>query len=569
MKVTKLLIAIILLSIICSCGSKPYPHLMQIADSLVSIHPDSAFILLEQLKGNIGKEPEATRMYYQLLTLKAKDNSYPAFTSDSLIKPLLNYYEKKKDKVLLPEVYYYAGLIYRTLGDTPQAQDYLQKALSASEGSTDYRLLYKIYHQIGMAYHYNQSEHAKSINPFKEAYRCAILTGDSTLIVHGLLFIARGFQGENVDSLSLYYSKAGDMARKINDTDLYSIINIEWGMCYFQEKEYQKTYDALRASQAPLDNSVLYYSTCAHIFYERDRLDSALYYCRKMLSAANHHYNIDAYYNDQKKGYEMMSKIALKQGKVVAALDYIDLYQIYEDSLQRARSAEDARKINARYNYQFREKENHRLADIAQKQKSRILFLSASIIFILILITFAYTIYLLRKRQKAILKQQTEKLRETEYKNKEIEKALQEAEKRTLKLIHQLEAANDKISILTEKAFKASQIYKDFYHVARMPHSENISDKEKLSPQDWEELTEAINGTYNHFTERLKQLYPDISLHEIHICMLLKMGIPPISIADLTARSKQAINSSRKKLYEKTHKQSGAPELWDKFIKAF
>lgn len=542
---------------------------MEMADSLVNIYPDSALTLLEQLKGNIDKEPKATQMYYRLLTLKAKDNSYPVFTSDSLIRPLLSYYEKKKDKARLPEVYYYAGLTYRTLGDAPQAQDYLQKALNASKGSTDYRLLYKICHQIGMAYHYNQSEHAKSINPFKEAYRCAILTGDSTLIVHGLLFIARGFQGENEDSLSFYYSKAGDMARKINNTNLHSIINIEWGMCYFQEKEYQKAYDALRASQAPLDNPVLYYSTCAHTFYERNRLDSAIYYCRKILSAANHHYNIDAYYNDQKKGYEMMSKIAIKQGELVEALNYIDLYQIYEDSLQRARSNEDARRINARYNYQFREKENHRLADIAQKQKSRILFLSASIIFILILLAFACTIYLLRKRQKAILKHQTEKLRETEYKNKEIEKALQEAEKRTLELTHQLEAANKKISILTEKAFKASQIYKDFYHVARMPHSENISEKEKLSTQDWEELTKAINGTYNHFTERLKQLYPDISLHEIHICMLLKIGIPPISIADLTAHSKQAINSSRKKLYEKTHKQAGAPELWDKFIKAF
>lgn len=569
MKVTKILIAIILLSIICSCGSKPYPHLMQRADSLVNIHPDSALTLLEQLKGNIGKEPEATQMYYRLLTLKAKDNSYPVFTSDSLIRPLLSYYEKKKDKARLPEVYYYAGLTYRTLGDAPQAQDYLQKALNASKGSTGYRLLYKIYHQIGMAYHYNPDTHIKSTAPFKEAYRYAELTSDSTLMIYGLLSIARGFQGENADSLSLYYSKARDMALKINNTHLYSVINIEWGICYSQEREYQKAYNALQASHTPMNAPAIYFSTCANMFYEKGKLDSAQYYCEKMLSIANQYHNKDAYYNDCEKGYRMMSRIARIQGKLAEALDFVDKSIVYSDSLQTAKKATEAERTNALYNYQFREKENRRLADIAQKQKSRIMFLSASIIFILILVAFACTIYLLRKRQKAILKQQTEKLKETEYKNKEIEKALQEAEKRTLELTHQLEAANEKISILTEKAFKASQIYKDFYHVARMPHSENISDKEKLSTQDWEELTKAINGTYNHFTERLKQLYPDISLHEMRICMLLKIGIPPISIADLTAHSKQAINSSRKKLYAKTHKEAGAPELWDKFIKAF
>jgi hypothetical protein len=35
------------------------------------------------------------------------------------------------------------------------------------------------------------------------------------------------------------------------------------------------------------------------------------------------------------------------------------------------------------------------------------------------------------------------------------------------------------------------------------------------------------------------------------------------------ARSKQAITSSRKKLYEKTHAQTGTPDLWDSFIRNF
>lgn len=599
MRTIKLLILVLLLTCFCACGNKPYPRAMQMADSLVNTYPDSALALLEQLKGSIEKEPEATQMYYRLLTIKAKDKPYQIFNSDSLIKPLVSYYEKKKDKKHLPEVYYYAGLAYRNIGDAPQALDYTQKALNASKGSTNYPLIYKIYHQIGMIYHYNLSDHNKSIEPFKNAHQYAVLSGDSTLMIYGLLSIARGFQGENLDSLSLYYRKAGEMAQNIHHTDLYSIANIEWGICFFQEKKYQKAYDAMQSSHIPMDSPAIYYLTCANMFYEIGKLDSAQYYCEKMLSVNNDYYNIGAYYNDQKKGYKMLSDIARKQGKPVMALEYMDQYLIYTDSLQSAKETEDTREMNARYNYQFREKENHRLEGISQEQETRIMVLSVSIICILTLILSACIIYLLRKRQKEMqierqnekLKEITEdqyrnsqqfitenekrieiikeKLKDTEYQKNEIESALQEAEKELLELTNKQIESKQKIYAISEKVLKESQVYKDFYHVAGMPNSENISNKEKISIDDWEELTTAIDRTYNNFTKRLQILYPGISEHEIHICILLKIAIPPTSIANLTARSKQAITSSRKKLYEKTHNQVGTPDLWDNFIQGF
>lgn len=69
MKVIRSLFFVVLLTCFCACGNKPYPRAMQMADSLVNAHPDSALVLLEQLKGSIEEEPEATQMYYQLLTI--------------------------------------------------------------------------------------------------------------------------------------------------------------------------------------------------------------------------------------------------------------------------------------------------------------------------------------------------------------------------------------------------------------------------------------------------------------------------------------------------------------------
>ncbi|WP_373846672.1 hypothetical protein [Bacteroides heparinolyticus] len=101
------------------------------------------------------------------------------------------------------------------------------------------------------------------------------------------------------------------------------------------------------------------------------------------------------------------------------------------------------------------------------------------------------------------------------------------------------------------------------------PVRKQSPERKKISSKDWEELTEAINKTYNGFTARLQDLYPAISEHEMRICILLKMAIPPTSIADITAHSKQAITSSRRKLYKKTHSQDGTPDLWDRFIQNF
>lgn len=565
------------------------------ADSLVNTFPDSALSLLVQLEKNIAKEPVSTQMYYNILTIRAKENTHTFFTSDSLVIPLLEYY--KNDKERLSEIYYYAGMIYYTMGDSPQAQSYLRKALNAFKGSTNYRILYKIYHFLGMICHLNHATHANSIPLFKQANHYAELSTDSTLIAHGLLFIARGYQGENTDSMSYYYRKASDMAQQINNKGLYNDINTECGMCHFQERNYQKAYDAFQIVHwDSLKHLPTYYFTRTYLFYETAKWDSARYYCEKMLSTDNWYHNKDAYYKDQKNGYKMMSQIADKQGRTKEALEYLDTSLLYVDSLLSALVMTMNSQNSWLHNYHAREEENQRLGGVIQGQKGQIIVLSAIIICILMFILSACIVYALKR--KLFIEQQKEKLREIaekQYQNSlefikinkkriesikeklkniedqrdEMEKRLQESEKELLELTNKQIATIQKVQTLSEEAFRTSQVYKDFYHVARMPHSESISDKKKLTLSDWEELTKALDRTYNNFTERLVRFYPNISMHEIRICMLLKIGIPPISIADLTARSKQAINSSRKKLYERTHNQAGAPDLWDKFIQKF
>lgn len=139
---TQALFLVLVLLCLCACGHKPYPQSLITADSLTNVLPDSAITLLKSMENTTQTEPEATQVYYRLLCIKANDKAYIEHTSDSLILPVLHYYIKKDDERHLPEAYYYAGRVYRDLGDAPQALEYFEKAVETLPENGGYRHLH-------------------------------------------------------------------------------------------------------------------------------------------------------------------------------------------------------------------------------------------------------------------------------------------------------------------------------------------------------------------------------------------------------------------------------------------
>ena len=93
---------------------------------------------------------KASRNYYELLKIKNQDKAYIPQTSDSTITRLVEYYESKGDKKLLPMAYYYAGRIYMDINNVPEALKYLQKVTRT--GDHNNQLTYKAYSQIGYVF---------------------------------------------------------------------------------------------------------------------------------------------------------------------------------------------------------------------------------------------------------------------------------------------------------------------------------------------------------------------------------------------------------------------------------
>lgn len=581
---TILYFALLLLALY-SCSNRPSPRALQVADSLTYCQPDSAVALLQQMKESILAEPEATQMRYNLLCIKAQDKAYITHTSDSLIQQVVRYYRKHKDKTYLPEALYFAGRVYRDLGDAPQALEYFQRAISHSTEDTDYKLLSNVYSQIGMIFLY-QDIYDKAPEMFREAYRYSVLANDSIGIVYGLRDIGRSFTTlKQADSAIYYYLKADEQAIQIKDLELRSVINSELSGYYTELGRYEEAHKAMRiAISKKKEERLPLYAITAQYYEHTNQLDSATNYYLKLLPAGNYIFKQAAYWG--------LYKIARSRGRTYETLMYLDQYLAYTDSVQNMTQEETVRKINALYNYQLSQKENRKLrAQTFQERKLKVIFGIGFVFSIVLLI--AYREYYKRKEQaQKIQRLKLERIKKEQYKlslaqieknQKDIEAlelSLREAEamhdqlrqdylnaqkKLIEKNSEQIEAKQN-VQNQAEVKLKQSDIYKKFHSVQKKEEGEEK--KIKISSSDWQELNKAIDETYTQFSQRLQELYPVTDI-ELKVCLLLKIGLSPQQIAIITIRSKQAISSTRKRLYKKLFNDDGNTEQLDSFIRNF
>lgn len=584
---TILYFALLLLALY-SCSNRPSPRALQVADSLTYCHPDSAVALLQQMKESILAEPEATQMRYNLLCIKAQDKAYITHTSDSLIQQVVRYYRKHKDKTYLPEALYFAGRVYRDLGDAPQALEYFQRAISHSTEDTDYKLISNVYSQIGMIFLY-QDIYDKAPEMFREAYRYSVLANDSDGIVYRLRDIGRSFTTlKQADSAIYYYLKADEQAIQIKHPHLRSVVNSELSGYYTELGKYEEAYKAMQiAISQKKEGRLPLYAITAQYYEHTNQLDSATYYYLKLLSTDNYIFKQGA--------YRGLYKIARSRGRTDETLMYLDQYLAYTDSLQSMTQEETIRKINALYNYQLSRKENRKLKlQTFQERKLKVIF---GIGFVFSIVLFiAYREYHKRKEQaQKIQRQKLERIKKEQYKlslaqieknQKDIEAlelSLREAEAMHDQLLQDYLNAQKKLieknseqieakQIVQDQAevkLKQSDIYKKFHSVQKEGEEEKEEEKKiKINSSDWQELNKAIDEAYNQFSQRLQELYPVTDI-ELKVCLLLKIGLSPQQIAIITIRSKQAISSTRKRLYKKLFNDDGNTEQLDSFIRNF
>ena len=503
----------------------------------------------------------------------------PLITADSLILPVLHYYIEKDDERHLPEAYYYAGRVYRDLGDAPQALEYFEKAAEALPEDGGYKLKSKIYSQMGTLFAY-QSMYAEALEMYKKGGEYDNILKDSVGMVFTLRDIGNMYKelGKE-DSTLAYFKEASRLSRLLQRTDLFNMIQSQLAFIYTDLQKYDSARTALQNALKDIEqpNRSAIYNIAARFYDVTNQTDSAIWYYNELL-------DFGSVYAKQ-TAYCRLLKLTLKQNDTQQATGYLNDYLLYTDSIQKLTQTETIHRMHSLYNYQLREKENIQLKNENRNKTFLIGMISGSLL--LIIISFiAYRQYSRRKTLE--LKQQLEKLQTIEKENQEKIESLgkyrfqkEELEKRLADVNHpednaQKKQLGQKIEllnhILQQQAIEkeqekdaqdclfCSEIYKKLQNRANSARGEAY-----IIPEEWDSLKELINPAYPTFFERLYSLHTP-NENELHVCILLKLQFRQADIARLLQLKPESISSIRRRLYQKVTGSKGSPEMWDKII---
>ena len=448
-----LFLSVLFAGLSCQRAEKSYPPAMQRAISLLSARPDSALYYLSQLDSQMADEPEETRMYHALLTLRAEDKLYVRQTSDSLIKSIVIYYNKQGDATKRLEAYYMLGRIYRDLDEPLEALKAFQEAADLGEKTQQYDLLGRVYEQKMYVFSY-QNLLAEASEMANKSYDYYCMQKDTIGITYALRNKARLYSKINQkDSMEICYQKAVRIAFNAKDTlTAYSILR-ELAAILADLHRYDDSEKALAyiPEKSKKENATTLYNI-ARIYLYRQQEDSAKYYLLKALQAK---YNKNIYL--QKSIYRQLADLNSSQNNS-SAFQYERLAALCSDSIQKINQAESLKK----YNYQKAKNENQKLQlENTRKWRLILALTTGGIILMLLLIISCQYIKKIKRdfsRQKEqesrihqLMQNKQTLLAEKQEKLMSLQQQLKQAESSNKELVLEIQQQKDALELQEQK----------------------------------------------------------------------------------------------------------------------
>ena len=509
-----------------SCKQEISPRLKEIDRSINKDYKigEQALDSMERL-GLLEAKPNY--MYSKLLRLKIADKGYhPIKNRKKEIDSLVNYFQGQKDGDALAQAYYLAGRVNSDLGDSPKALILYQKA-EETVNKDNYALQGDIYCQMGYIYKECHLFH-DAITTLKKAYIMDSLNNNKQNMLFDIRDIGTNYLHlQETNTAKLYFSEGFRESIHTNEFMAKTFAH-QLAVIYLNQKDYSRAKEYLNISLNHIenygDNKSGIYATAYKLYeatgedelknkYESWLLDSGTIWAKKSI------------YKDQ------LSKI-LANDRNSHILDIWNNYNQYSDSVSKFSDIEAIKRIELLYNYKLKEKENESLNSHNTVLSIIIICLTITLILIIALSFMTYSNIKQKRKNLELKLDKYETLkRSSEQKNKQKENC----------------------------AFKKSEIHQIIQH--------EIEDGSyTLQDSHWKDLEKTVNEIYPNFTNNLNSFY-EVSDHELKVCLMVKIGISPTYIAKFTNHSKEAINSTRGRLYAKVFKKSASAPKWDDFIK--
>ena len=566
-----------------SCSNRKYEQTITRADNLMELSQDSArsaLAILDSIRPDLSKMGKSTQMRYQLVYAKGMNKGYVDFTTDSLMKEIVDYYDNHGTCQQQMLAHYLLGCVYRDLGDSPAAlscyNDAVEKADTASK-DCDYKLLTRVYEQEGALF-LSQSMPQNALSAYQKAEKYAWIAKDTLSAVLSYEHLGNIYEYmdnknkvievyENASRRYRQYGYPMQAARALGGAIQALILTKQ----YAKAKKYMDVFEA--ESGYFQKDSCYSYINYSHYYYLKglycleSHSDSAKYWLTKSQECAktNNNKSFSAY---------AWYLYYIKHQQMDSVAKYSEQAFAYNDSANLDMERDLMQKMQAIYDYDRWKNVAHNEEVKATRANLTLLvsiLVSVSVIIIGIL---AFLVY--RKKRKLELQEKEEQenmIRQQIYYTKQelellrtvndrkIADVIKEKEQTINKLKEDLKDIRDKYSNSSlsdvDILLKESSIYKRIKYLELHP-------KEIMRENDWKELEETIEQLIPSFIPLLKNR---LNVIAYRICLLVKLEISTSSIAILLGLSSSAISKYRKVMLEKLCGRSGKPKDFDGYIR--
>ena len=582
-KARVILIYMLIFMSLSSCSNRKYEQTITRADNLMELSQDSArsaLAILDSIRPDLSKMGKSTQMRYQLVYAKGMNKGYVDFTTDSLMKEIVDYYDNHGTCQQQMLAHYLLGCVYRDLGDSPASlscyNDAVEK-VDTTSSDCDYKLLTRVYEQQGALF-LSQSMPQNALSAYQKAEKYAWIAKDTLSAVLSYEHLGNIYEYmDNMNKVIEVYENASrryrqygypvQAARALGGAIQALILTKQ----YAKAKKYMDVFEA--ESGYFQKDSCYSYINYSHYYYLKglycleSHSDSAKYWFTKCQEFAktNNNKSFSAY---------AWYLYYIKHQQMDSVAKYSEQAFAYNDSANLDMERDLMQKMQAIYDYDRWKNVAHN--EEIKATRANLTLLVSILVSVSVIIIGILTFLVYRKKRKQELQEKEEQenqIRQQIYYTKQelellrtvndrkIADVIKEKEQTINKLEDDLKDIRDKYSNSSlsdvDILLKESSIYKRIKYLELHP-------KETMRENDWIELEETIEQLIPSFIPLLKNR---LNVMAYRICLLVKLEISTSSIAILLGLSSSAISKYRKVMLEKLCGRSGKPKDFDEYIR--
>lgn len=251
----------------------------------------------------------------------------------------------------------------------------------------------------------------------------------------------------------------------------------------------------------------------------------------------------------RKDAAEVLSEACEKTGRIKEALSFYRQFQILSDSLNYYNQHKEISRIEARYNFEKKEKENELLRNKAsmQEQKLKIRNLVLWGLTAIVVLSIALILLLVRRSRDARLLYQQQQVINL----KHLEELEQELDGKNRELTSKMMFLNQKNDMISRLIRRLQEIQSSSDNSSEEIVS-LVNELRSDTPQSsWKEFEAQFIQVHPGFYQRLYERHPDLTSYEQRICAFLRMNLNTKEISSITGRSAKSIEVTRSRVRTK------------------